>query len=108
MRKCAFCKELTAAKECPSCGSASFDSKPVSRLHESQPIHYNGYVIWWCADWHLDTAEYLFYLGDRLVERFTVTREVLRMFVPEACSATGYIWDLFLIAQGEEEVLQVV
>ena len=109
MKRCDYCNMPTSAEECPNCGSRSFDSKPVSQIHESQPFYYNGYVIWWCcAEWGFDTAEYLFYLGDRLVERFTVTREFLRAFVPEACSATGFIWDLFLIAQGEEEVLQVV
>jgi hypothetical protein len=75
------------------------DNKPV----KGEPFHYNGYVVWWLADPMRDEAEYLFYLGDRLVERFTVTREALRTFVPESCDAMPFIWELFLVAQGKKE-----
>lgn len=108
MKICDYCElESSGEDECPGCGARSFGSKPASHVFESQPMHYNGYVIWWIENlWH-DSAEFLFYLGDRLVERFSLSREVLRMFVPEHCSMMPFIWDVFLVAQGEEEVLRV-
>ena len=108
MKICDYCGQSSDETLCPSCGSRSFDSKPVSQIVRGEPFRYNGYVVWWLADWAYDTTEYLFYLGDRLVERFTISREVLRMFVPEGQSVMPFIWDLFLVAQGEEEVLRVV
>lgn len=109
MRVCDYC-HLPSKGEgcCPNCQSTSFDSEPVGPIREGHPFYYNGYVVWWLENWAHDTAEYLFYLGDTLVERFTVSREVLRAFVPEHCDAMPFIWDLFLLAQGEEEVLRVV
>lgn len=109
MKICDYCgAERGEDGTCPGCQASGTDSQPASQIVKGEPFHYNGYVIWWLADWAYDTAEYLFYLGDRLVERFTISREVLRMFVPEYESAMPFIWDLFLLAQGEEEVLQVV
>ena len=109
MKRCDYCGQSSGEVQCPDCGSRSFGSKPVSQITKGEPFHYNGYVVWWLAtDWAYDKAEYLFYLGDRLVERFTISRDVLRMFVPEYQSSMPFIWDLFLIAQGEEEVLRVV
>lgn len=108
MKRCDYCEMATNETQCPGCGSRNFDNKPVNQITRGEPFHYNGYVVWWLADAWLDTAEYLFYLGDRLVERFTVSRDVLNMFVPENCTAMPFIWDIFLVAQGEEEVLRVV
>lgn len=53
------------------------------------------------------TFEYLFYLGDRLVERIAVDRDIVRMFVPGHCEVMPFIWDLFKVVQGEEDVLCV-
>lgn len=109
MRKCDYCGTVSAGEgKCPGCQSPSFDNEPAETIREGHPFHYNGYVVWWLADWRYDTAEYLFYLGDTLVERFTVSQDVLRVFVPEHCEVMPFIWDLFKVAQGEEEVAWVM
>ena len=108
MKRCDYCGQATDEVRCPGCQSENFDSKPVNQIVRGEPFHFNGYVVWWLADAWLDSAEYLFYLGDRLVERFTISREVLNMFVPENCPAMPFIWDIFMVAQSEEEVLRVV
>ena len=59
----------------------------------------------WRGDEYVDT--YHFYLGERLVESITVSRELVTRFVEHGTQAMGFVWDLFKLAQGEKKVLKV-
>lgn len=106
---CQYCGSEKEAdeKRCTGCDAASFGEQAARRFYEGKPFHYNGYVVWWIEDIMHQTVEYLFYLGDRLVECITFSRCVLEQFIPESCDAMPFIWDLFKLAQGEEEVVRI-
>lgn len=106
---CQYCgseKEADRAR-CAGCDAASFGARQAQQIHKGEPFHCNGYVVWWIEDTTRQTVEYLFYLGDRLVERIVLHRDVLRRFVSEHCDAMPFVWGLFEVAQGEVEVLRV-
>ncbi len=111
-RECAFCStEIDkGVKTCPRCGSNDIEHVQEERLERSDPYPYNGYIVYAIFDFMRirDAIEYHFYLGERLVEIIKVSRDVLKKLVPENTDEMDFIWDLFLIAQGKEEVLRVV
>lgn len=109
---CQYCGSEKKAdeKRCAGCDAANFGERPTQRRYEGDPFLYNGYVVHWVTD--IDNCmrqmvEHVFYLGDRLIERIVVDRDVLRRFVPESHDIMPFIWDLFKLAQGEEEVLRI-
>ena len=54
-----------------------------------------------------DQCTWHFFLGERLIESITVDREVYRKFVPKNEDGRAFIWELFKVAQGEQEVARV-
>lgn len=107
-RICQYCGERVTSNVCVGCGSTDLGDIPEERICKGDPFFYNGYIVWRIADFYQDQATYLFYLGDRLVETITLSRDILDQFVPRHCTAMPFIWDLFELAQGEKEVLRVV
>jgi len=113
MKVCAYCKQECddEYKKCPNCQSQEFE-EPKSWWRpspEGQSIFYNGYVVWVLHDekFWADRCSFYFYLGDKLVETIVLDRDVMRQFVPEGESVMAFVWDLFRVAVGEEEVLRV-
>lgn len=106
---CQYCgSEKRADKvRCTGCDAADFGDRPAQRMRDCSPFYYNGYVVWWIEDIGYRTFEFLFYLGNQLVERITLHRDVLRRFVSEHYDTMPFVWDLFKLAQGEEEVLRI-
>ena len=109
---CQYCgnEEEADEKRCAGCDTVSFGEQLAQQRYEGNPFPYNGYVVWWIRDiisMPLQTVEYLFYLGDQLVERIILDRDIIKRFVPEHGDVMPFIWDLFKLAQGEEEVLRI-
>lgn len=108
LKVCQYCGQESKNGHCVNCGSTNFGDTPKERICKGQPFYYNGYVVWWLADILTFKVTYLFYLGDRLVENITLSRDILDRFVPKHCDPMSFVWSLFELAQGKEEVLQIV
>jgi len=109
--KCAYCKQEIGKdqEKCPNCGAIEREGSQESYTMDYGPTFYNGYVVWMLLDdmWPPDRASWYFYLGDRLIETITLDREIVHKFVPEGQSVMPFVWDLFKVAAGEEEVLRI-
>lgn len=95
------------SKKCPNCGSAGMTSDPP-RKDTGHLFYYNGYVVWRihnCDNWYAGEIEYLFYKGQELIERIIVPTRVIQEFVGPRVSAMPFVWNLFLLAQGDEDML---
>jgi hypothetical protein len=105
---CEYCghkneKGVTVCKTC----NAPLKAKEEPTTQKYRPFLYNGYMLWPEVDWASEKVTMHFWLGDRLVESISLTRLALQMLVPEGTSDTHIFWELFKVAQGEEEVLRV-
>lgn len=107
MKTCRYCQTKNDKKQvsCTACGAEfSSESEETTWIE-----YYMGYVIHIIKSVHTgdETLTFVFYLGDKVVERFSIEREVIRKFVPPYVSWMPFIFDLFKLAQGEEEVLRI-
>jgi len=66
---------------------------------------YNGYICYTLSYPDRDTREVQFWLGRDLIERIEFTRQFLDEWVPNYCDAMPFVWELFLLARGEQEVV---
>jgi hypothetical protein len=103
--KCSYCgTDKQTGDRCEKCGA------PISRVKESdrwksEPFFYNGYIVYYLREMAEDTFECQFWLGKELIERIRVSRAVLEEHIKLYEDSISFFWDLFLLAQGEKEVL---
>ena len=109
-KSCSYCGQKSEPELvcCEHCG-APLPEYP-REMWRSEPFPYNGYVVWGLreTEFRFDQVSYYFYLGDRLVDVVMVDRDVIKSFVPEAYDPMDFIFSLFELSQGKEEVLRVV
>lgn len=107
--KCEYCGTHNDGKErCAGCGAPlSHEVNETKSVVRSGPDFFNGYIVYWLNNPWEDMLEVQFWLGHDLIERFQVSRTVLRELVPEGQDALPFFWDLLLVAQGEKEVLRI-
>lgn len=109
--RCTYCSTSNPADAscCVACGAPSGSLIPARAPERirSEPFFYNGYMVYLSKDYLENSIGCYFWLGEQLVEYFKITVEALSMLVPEGEDTTHFFWKLFLIAQGEEEVLRV-
>ena len=107
---CSYCGQKSNPELvcCKYCG-APLPEYPW-QTWRTEPYFYNGYVVWGLKEnsFMLDRVSYYFYLGERLIDVVMVDTDVIRKFVPEYCDFMGFIFDLFKLSQGKEEVIRVV
>lgn len=107
--KCEYCgTDEQKGKTCDKCGAVVSSKRNFDEEYKSEPRFYNGYIIYWLEQRATETIEVQFWLGRELIQRVCVNRELLRLHVPEFGDSMTFFWDLFLIAQGEKEVLEWV
>lgn len=100
--KCEYCgTENLSEGDCPKCGSQI--KKPD--FEKSEPFFYNGYICYTLKDLMTDTLEVQFWLGRELIERISFSRQFLEEFIPSHYEAMPFVWELFLLAKGEQEVV---
>ena len=106
--RCDYCHaEQAERSNCINCGAPlSKRETEVSPIEKSEPFFYNGFICYVIRDRSNDTVEVQFWLGLQLVERFKFTRSFLEGLVPFGCDPMPFIWDLFLLAQKETNVLE--
>lgn len=101
--KCNYCgTENLSEGTCPKCGASI--TKPD--FQKSEPFFYNGYICYSLRYLERDTREVQFWLGNQLVERIEFTLEFMKEFIKEWEDAMPFIWELFLLARGEQEVVK--
>lgn len=106
---CEFCgkeQETPGRLYCKFCGAPL--PKIVPRKDDGYYFPLNGYVVWVIADPARDTRSFYFYRGTQLVEHFEFSRPLLRERMTEYLTTDDLLWQLFLVAQGEKEVLTVM
>ena len=104
---CSYCGTKSEGVEtCKGCGASLVTVKPKSEAQKYGPLFYNGYLVYLLVNGMSHIYEYQFWLGPELVERIEIDREILREFVPEYCDPMPFIWKLFLVAHGEEKVIE--
>lgn len=105
--KCIYCQTTSWGDNCPHCGAPKYEVyKEKPRFERMDPFGFNGYVIWPIKDWARDIYQIHFYLGDRLVDIIEFTRGALAE-IEQGIDPMYRIWDLFLLSQGEEEVIRI-
>lgn len=105
-KQCEYCHAKNQEGEiCAKCG-APLPEQDFS-IWKSEPFFYNGYICYSLSNRMNETVEVQFWLGQDLIERIIVSRDVLEHHVSEAQDPMLFFWDLFLVAQGETEVLAI-
>lgn len=107
MATCQYCDQKKEGERCANCGATEAKAQDGQRERWHNPYLLHGYIVWECSDWLGDRFSWHFYLGDTLIETITLTRSAYRQFVPEHSDGTEFIWSLFELAQGKEEVLRI-
>ena len=108
MGECGYCfkKIDEALKYCEYCGAPQ--DKPKEKEWRGEPFFHDGYMVWRAEEMMSDILKYYFYLGERLVEVIEVTRGFLYQIEFDECEDIfPFVWELFKIAQGHDEVLKV-
>lgn len=102
--KCQWCgtKEVEG-KNCDKCGGPIEEKED---FYKSEPFFYNGYIVYTLRDVCRQTVEAQFWLGKELVDRISIVEDVLGHNVPEGCDSMDFFWELFLVSQGEKEVME--
>jgi hypothetical protein len=105
--KCNYCgTDDRSGKTCDKCGAPLPDSS--AKADRSQPFFHNGYICYTLRDYAMDVIETQFWLGHDLIERIVLPFDFVRThFDMASTDAFDFVWDLFLLAQGEKEVLEV-
>lgn len=104
--KCEYCGSTGQSGECcEKCGAPL--PKHEDLLKKSEPFFYNGFICYVLRDYPCDTIEVQFWLGRDLIERIKIPQDLLRERFAEGVDYMTFFWDLFLVAQGEKEVLEI-
>ena len=109
-RVCAYCGQLTGESVCHLCGGSG-EERWEKNERMLNPFFYNGYMVWrsWIDDFE-SISRYYFYLGDRLVQIIQFPQSFIyrvRDVNDLKFDFMKFVWNLFLIAQGEKEVLEI-
>lgn len=103
--KCEYClSEKQSGEFCEKCGAPL--SKQSGDLWKSEPFFYNGYICYTLRDLASGTYEVQFWLGRELLQRICVPIDFVRIRVPQGDDAMPFFWELFIVAQGEKEVIE--
>lgn len=107
--KCSYCGKINEAdlNHCKFCGGELKKDDTKSKENKYGPIFYNGYIVYVIEDWACRLARVQFWLGVTLVDTIEYDREVCREFVAENEDPMPFIFKLFEISQGRNEVLRV-
>jgi hypothetical protein len=103
---CSYCgKDPTTPDRiyCQFCGAPL--PKLTPRKDDGYYFMLNGYVVWVICDPPRDTRSFYFYRGTQLVEHFEFSMPLLR---ERMGALDDVLWQLFLVAQGEQEVLTMM
>lgn len=108
---CEYCGQSQDGQrmKCSECGGQL--PKPGTQKPDREryaPFPYNGYIVWPIRDFARRQEEYHFYLGERLIDVVVLEHELIREFVKEGETVMPLVWSVFLLQQGETEVLRVV
>ena len=113
MKICAYCGNMTDLDPCASCGGSYREARVKAQNREQKwsPYHHNGYMVWpsFIDDFE-SILRYNFYLGEQLIETIQFPRQFIHLIEGAddfSFSLREFVWKLFLVAQGEEEVLRV-
>jgi len=113
MKICAYCGNMGEQDPCMSCGGSYRDARVKAQNREQRwsPYHHNGYMVWPSAvdDFEM-ILRYYFYLGEQLVETIQFPRQFIYRiegYDNFNFNIREFVWKLFEIAQGEEEVLRL-
>lgn len=97
---------------CVRCGGKRIEHTEKDRIEKGEPFSYNGFIVWPIRKWtdfpHSCDREFHFYLGDRLIEIISISSEMWRELFPDPTIAYDYmrfVWELFRVAQGDEDEL---
>lgn len=105
--QCPYClSSKQDGANCDRCGAPMNTQTKTAEYYRSTPEFYNGYIVYWIRDYLTNTVEAQFWLGLELQERIVLTRDALRDFVPEYQDPMPFMWDLFLLAHGEKDVIE--
>lgn len=106
---CLYCgrKNDPSLTHCAFCGAElkKVDAKQEDRKYG--PTFYNGYIVYFIEDWSRCMARVQFWLGVTLVDTIEYNREIAREFVAECEDPMPFIFKLFELSQGKEEVIKV-
>ena len=119
---CEYCgQDEWRGSICARCGGKRGDHATKDRIEKGEPFPYNGFIVWPIRKWNDFTSgswdrEFHFYLGDRLIEIISISKEMWQELYPPSVPAAAYtisepmkfVWELFRVAQGDkEELIQV-
>lgn len=106
MTSCEWCGGTNVqGKRCGSCGGPVAQPKAETSVWRAEPFAYNGYIVYMLQDYTADTREVQFWLGREMIERFRITRAMVEAFQLDRGNAMEFVWQLFLLARGEHEVV---
>ena len=118
---CQYCgQDDWRGSVCARCGGKPDEHPAKDKIEKGEPFPYNGFIVWPIRKWNDLTSdcwdrEFHFYLGDRLVEIISISKEMWQeLYPPTESSALNiidpmrFIWELFRVAQGDrEELIQI-
>ena len=107
--KCDYCGKVNEGKQshCKYCGGElkNNENKPEERKYG--PTFYNGYIVYFIDNFASLRGRAQFWLGVTLIDTVEYSREILREFVSDGEDMMPFIFKLFELSQGKEEVLKV-
>jgi hypothetical protein len=108
---CDFCGQVVTVDPCPQCGGSVKNGDPKPKERKLNPFFYNGYIVWraWIDDFE-SISRYYWYLGDELVQVIQFPQSFIWSITDPndiKFDFMGFVWKLFLVAQGEEHVLRL-
>lgn len=105
--KCEYCgTDEKSGEKCSKCGAKLPVKINSEASAKSEPFFYNGYIIYLLRDCASDALEAQFWLGLELIQRISVSREVIRLHVPEGEDIMPFFWDLFCLADNKIDVIE--
>lgn len=105
---CNHCgKDKFDGNTCLSCGApANTTETKQEETFRMGPQYFRGYMLYIEHDNSRDVANYYFYLGPDLIDKITIPRDMWRNLAAELASAVSsdeFLWELFLLSQGENK-----
>lgn len=101
---CEYCGAKNQGGEyCEKCSAKIPEKKDIWK---SDPFFYEGYICYAITDYCKRTREIQFWLGRELIQRICLPFEFIDTRIIEAEDPMPLFWDLFLLAQGEKDVIE--
>lgn len=108
---CEYCGQISTSDPCQHCGANGSKLPHPQKEVRWHPYFYNGYMVWPSSvDDFESILRYYFYLGDTLVDKIQFPRNFIYRIEGHddfSFDMRRFVWKLFQISQGEEEVLRM-